>query len=80
MRVNRELDLNIFCLAFLRGRAFYEVPFLFMSECFDLPFSSHCLASGLETLEIGDAIWFVHPCIAGSPSLRMLDESVGRVV
>ena len=75
-----NLSLTFFVWHFYAGRAFYEVSFLFMSECFDLPFSSHCFASGLETLEIGDAVWFVHLCIAGSPSLRMRDESVGRVV
>ena len=51
-----------------------------MSVCFDLSLSFHCLAPGLEALEVGDAVWFVHPCVTGSPSLRMRDESVGGVV
>ncbi len=32
------------------SRVFYEVSFLFMSECFDLSFSSHRRAPSFEAL------------------------------
>ncbi len=51
-----------------------------MSEGFDLPFAFHRRTSGLETLEVGDSIGFVHPCIAGPPSLRMFNESVRWII
>lgn len=51
-----------------------------MSECFDLSFSFHGCAPGLEALEVSDSVRFVHPRITSAPSLRMFAESVGRVV
>jgi len=51
-----------------------------MSECFDLSFSFHSRAPGFEALDVGDAVWFVYPCITSPATFGMFDESGGGIV